>query len=191
MNKLLCGSLSLVATLSVLPIAGNMAIANSSVNNQQGDLRLAQRQQQPVALLLSAEIKRLNRDANGKEVVVWNQLPPNSQVVPGSILRYTVTAQNNTNRNMRNLSVIQPVPEGMVYVMQSATKTNVANAMVDFSIDGGKTFSQNPQVRVRGKDGKIAQIPAPADAYTHIRWNFGDSLPASSISLVSYQVRVK
>jgi uncharacterized repeat protein (TIGR01451 family) len=192
MKKLLFGSLSLVATLVVLPIAIFPAIANSSFGNQQpNNLRVAQTQQQPVALLLSAEIKKTSRDADGKELVAWNQLPPSSQVIPGSILRYTVTAENNTNRNMRNLAVTQPIPEGMVYIRQSATKASAANAGVDFSIDGGKSFSPNPVVRGRGRDGKVEERPAPTDAYTHVRWNFGETLPANSRSQVSYQVRVK
>ncbi len=192
MKKLLFGSMSLVATLVVLPIAIFPAIANSSFGNQQqNNLRVVQAQQQPVALLLSAEIKKVSRNADGKEVVAWNQLPPSSQVVPGSILRYTVTAENNTNRNMRNLAVTQPVPDGMVYVMQSAIKASAANASVDFSIDGGKSFSPKPLVRVRGRDGKVEERPAPSDAYTHVRWNFGETLPASSRVQVSYQVRVK
>jgi uncharacterized repeat protein (TIGR01451 family) len=193
MKKLLFGSLSLVATLVVLPIASiNIlpAIANSSSTNQ-NNLRVAQTQQQPVALLLSAEVKKVSRDENGNEKISWNQLPPSSQVIPGSILRYTVTAENNTSRNMRNLAVTQPVPDGMVYIMQSATKASAANASVDFSIDGGKSFSPKPVVRVRGRDGKIEERTAPTDAYTHVRWNFGETLPASSKVQVSYQVKVK
>ena len=193
MKKLLFGSLSLVATLVVLPIASiNMlpAIANSSFNNQQqNNLRVVQAQQQPVALLLSAEIKKLSRDENGNEKISWNQLPP--QVVPGSILRYTVTAENNTSRNMRNLAVTQPIPDGMVYIMQSATKASATNSIVDFSIDGGKSFSIKPVIKVRGRDGKVEERPAPPDAYTHVRWNFGETLPANSRVQVSYQVRVK
>lgn len=195
MKKLMFGSLSLVATLVALPIASiNIlpAIANSSFSNQQqNNLRVVQAQQQPVALLLTAEIKKLSRDENGNEKISWNQLPPSSQVMPGSILRYTVTAENNTSRNMRNLAVTQPVPDGMVYIMQSATKASAANASVDFSIDGGKSFSLKPVVKVRGRDGKIEERPAPTDAYTHVRWNFGETLPANSRVQVSYQVRVK
>ncbi|OIP72180.1 MAG: hypothetical protein AUK48_11460 [Oscillatoriales cyanobacterium CG2_30_44_21] len=192
MKKQLFGSLSLVATLAILPIAIFPAIANSSLGNQQqSNLRVAQNQQRPVALLLSAEIKKTSRDADGKEVVAWNQLPSNPKVVPGSVLRYTVTAENTTNRNMQNLSVTQPVPGGMVYVIQSATKASADNASVDFSIDGGKSFSPKPVVRVRGRDGKVVERPAPPEAYTHVRWNFGETLSANSRTQVSYQVRVK
>lgn len=199
MKKLWFGSVSLALGTLLLPIAINsMAIASSSSSQPSNfnnfgtvnDQKISQKQQ-PISLLLAAELKQVRRDQNGSEKISWNQLPPNAQVIPGSTLRYIVTAANNTDRNMRNLSVIQPVPEGMVYVMQSATKANATNASVEFSIDGGKTFSTKPVVRVRGRDGKVEERPAPADAYTHVRWDFGETLPANSQVQVSYQVRVR
>jgi uncharacterized repeat protein (TIGR01451 family) len=176
--------------LPMLLLSTAIASNNNPTNKSVPDLRVAQ-QQQPVELLLAAEKRQIIRDELGKEKISWNSLPSNSQVIPGSILRYTVIAKNNTSRNMSNLTVIQPIPSGMVYIIPSATALNAAGARLEFSIDGSKTFSSNPIIRVRGRNGQIEERPAPADAYTHVRWNFGETLPANSKVAVSYQVRVK
>lgn len=181
------GAVVLPMLLLSTAIASNIG---NTTNNSVPDLRVAQ-QQQPVELLLAAEKRQIIRDELGKEKISWNSLPSNSQVIPGSILRYTVIAKNNTSRNMRNLTVIQPIPSGMVYIIPSATALNTAGARLEFSIDGSKTFSVNPIIRVRGRNGQIEERPAPADAYTHVRWNFGETLLANSKVAVSYQVRVK
>ncbi len=193
MKKFEIKSLYLAVGAVVLPmllLSTAIASNTSSTNSAVQDLRVAQKQQ-PVELLLAAEKRQISRDESGKDKISWNALPSNSQVIPGSVLRYTVIAKNNTSRNMRNLTVIQPIPNGMVYIIASATALNTSGAKLEFSIDGGKTFSVNPIIRVRGRDGKIEERPAPADAYTHVRWNFGESLPANSQLTVAYQVRVK
>ncbi len=186
MKRILSASICLL-------IAGTATVPRvfASIANPSSEPLLVQRpQQQPVQLLLTAELKQVKKDSQGKEVVTWEPLPNNAQVQPQSIVRYTVTAQNNTNRNMRNLVVSQPVPEGTVYVLDTATKPTTRGARVEFSIDGGKTFTAKPVIRVR-EGGRVVEKPAPAEAYTHVRWNFGEILPANSKQLVSYQVRVK
>ena len=176
--------------LPMLLLSTAIASNNSSTNVSEPDSRVAQ-QQQPVELLLASEKRQISRDESGKEKISWNALPSNSQVIPGSVLRYTVTAKNNTSRNMRNLTVIQPIPNGMVYIIPSATALNTPGAKLEFSIDGSKTFTTQPIVRVRTRGGIIEERPAPADAYTHVRWDFGEALSANSKVMVAYQVRVK
>jgi uncharacterized repeat protein (TIGR01451 family) len=193
MKKFEIKSLYLAVGAVILPmllLSTAIASNTSSTNPATQDLRVAQ-QQQPVELLLAAEKRQVSHNESGAEKISWNSLASNSQVLPGSILRYAVTAKNNTNRNMSNLTVIQPIPNGMVYIISSATVLNTSGAKLEFSIDGSKTFSVNPIIRVRGRDGKIEERPAPADAYTHVRWNFGETLPANSQVTVAYQVRVK
>jgi uncharacterized repeat protein (TIGR01451 family) len=179
-----------VVILPMLLLSTAIASNISSTNTLAQDQKVVQKQQ-PVELLLSAEKRQVIRDESGAEKISWNSLPSNSQVIPGSVLRYVVTAKNNTSRNMRNLSVTQPIPDGMVYVLPSATSLNTSDSKLEFSIDSGKTFSTKPIIRVRNRDGKIEERPAPADAYTHVRWNFGETLQANSNVMVSYQVRVK
>lgn len=186
MNRILSASICLL-----MAGTASIPVVFASVSTPSSDTLLVQRpQQQPVQLLLSAELKQVKKDNSGKEIIAWNPLPNNAQVQPQSILRYTVTAQNNTSRSMRNLVVSQPVPDGMVYVLATATRPETRGAKVDFSIDGGKSFTDKPVIKVR-EQGKVVEKPAPAEAYTHVRWNFGESLPANSKVLVSYQVRVK
>lgn len=188
MRRLLLVSLGLALTGSAAVLPATAATVSPTATAR--EILIVQRQQQAVQLNLVAELREVKKDESGKEIVSWNPLPNNAQVMPQSIIRYTVTAQNNTNRNMRNLIVTQPIPEGMVYILNSATKPATKGAKVEFSIDGGKTFTERPTVKVR-ENGKIVEKPAPPEAYTHLRWNFGETLPANSQVSVSYQVRVK
>jgi hypothetical protein len=51
-----------------------------------------------------------------------------------------------------------------------------------FSIDGGKSYSDDPKVDDRS---------APASTYTHIRWRFTGVFPSQSQIEVSCSVMVK
>ncbi|MCS6942104.1 MAG: hypothetical protein NZ901_04585 [Geminocystis sp.] len=190
MRRLLLASIGLVLTGSAAFGPAYASVAAGMPTTAREVLIVQKQQQQAVQLNLVAELREVRKDESGKEIVSWNPLPNNAQVIPQSIIRYTVTAQNNSNRNMRNLIVTQPIPEGMVYILNSATKPAGKGAKVEFSIDGGKTFTERPVIKVR-ENGKIVEKPAPPEAYTHVRWNFGDTLPANSQVSVSYQVRVK
>jgi uncharacterized repeat protein (TIGR01451 family) len=182
--------ISFVAATAMTLVATPLGALTGTSGQRGTEPLLVQQQQQPVALTLSAELRQVRREANGQEQISWNPLPATARVVPGNILRYTVTAQNNTSRNMRNLVVSQPIPEGMTYLLQSAVAAKAAGATVDYSIDGGRTFTSKPTIRVR-ENGQVVERPAPAEAYTHVRWNFGEQLPANTRVVVSYQVRVR
>ena len=50
---------------------------------------------------------------------------------------------------------------------------------------------KNPTVQVKLANGQTETRPAPDTAYTHIRWNFGKSVPAQAKVKGTYQVRVR
>ncbi|MGD1904863.1 MAG: hypothetical protein ACFB0C_02580, partial [Leptolyngbyaceae cyanobacterium] len=60
-----------------------------------------------------------------------------------------------------------------------------------YSIEGGETFVAEPKVEVTLPDGTDEQQPAPAEAYTHERWDFGSTLVAADSIQVAYDVQVK
>lgn len=148
-------------------------------------------QNQPkVQLRLTAAKKIVQKDAQGKDKVTWQSLQGNVTVQPGDVIRYTVMGANNGDRPANNLVVTQPIPKQTAYVLNSsATIKNTAT--VTYSINNGKTFVAKPTVQVKLANGKIETRPAPAEAYTHVRWKFNDAIAVKSTVGAVYQVRVK
>ncbi|MCG8367509.1 MAG: hypothetical protein MJA27_29765, partial [Pseudanabaenales cyanobacterium] len=118
----------------------------------------------------------------------WLDMGDKASVVPGDVLRYELTSENAGEKPATNLVVTQPVPAQTTYVLESA-KAN--GAELTFSIDGGETFVAEPLVEVTLPDGAVELQPAPAEAYTHIRWDYSESLePLAAVKAV-YEVSVK
>ncbi|RUR78751.1 DUF11 domain-containing protein [Chlorogloeopsis fritschii PCC 9212] len=145
----------------------------------------------PVQLRLEAEKKVVQQDKQGKQIVTWQALQGKVTVQPGDVLRYIVTGGNNGDKAVKNLTINQPIPQGMVYVLKSATVNEKQGAKITYSIDGGRSFVENPTIKVTLSNGKQETRPAPATAYTHIRWNFGTSVPAQEKVKGTYQAQVR
>ncbi len=182
------GLAGVVTALAIVPMDGR------SLLNRLADAgaTVAQNvQSKPVVnLVLSAEQKVSNPDAQGRLQVAWQPLVGQAVVQPGTTLRYTVTGTNRGNSPAKSLVITQPVPRGMVYVVQSARATG-GDATITFSIDGGKSFVATPTVQLVLPDGKAETRPVPAEAYTHVRWAFGSSLAPQAEVTASYEVRVR
>lgn len=177
--------LGIVAALSMIPIDGTPAAARFLDRG----LSMAQTLNQPkVELQLIAKQKVTQKDAQGKEQVTWSVLTNDTTVQKGTILRFQVVAKNNGDRAAEKLAVTQPIPKGTTYAIGSATQND---AELSYSIDDGKTFTANPLVQVTLPDGRVEMKPAPAEAYTHVRWTFGKSVAPKSGTDVAYDVSVR
>ena len=121
--------------------------------------------------------------------VAWVTLKDGAQVAPGEKILYTLDLANNGGQEARNPVALGPIPAGTAFV--PGTASTGPNLKVDYSIDGGKSFSEKPLITVTGKDGRPQTVPAPADRYTTIRWIWGTPLGAGAAASVSYQVRVR
>ncbi|WP_434685825.1 hypothetical protein [Pseudanabaena minima] len=122
----------------------------------------------------------------------WQRIPENTQIYIGETIRYVVTASNFSNHPVENLVVFQEIPKNSLYFLNSATLPRfVEGAKLYFSIDGGKTYSEQPMIQVKLENGEIFTQPAPADRYTNIKWDFGSRLPAGTSSSVTYQVLMR
>ena len=87
---------------------------------------------------------------------------------PGDTLRYIITAMNVGDGLMTEPVIVDPLPDGVHYVADSATDDN---ASVTFSIDDGANFQAWPPLKLdKDEEGNIIEIPAAADEVTHIRW---------------------
>jgi uncharacterized repeat protein (TIGR01451 family) len=150
---------------------------------------IAQAAQQPtVKLNLTAAKKSIVVTTGGKEEVKWENLADDAVVNPGDILRYTVSSTNTGANAAKNLTVTQPIPAQMVYQLETANSAN--QAVITYSTDNGKTFVAKPTIKVKTENGKTIEKPAPAETYTHIRWNFS-SLPSAAGITAMYEVKVQ
>ncbi len=109
-------------------------------------------------------------DDKGSEVA-----KPAKSAEPGNLMEYRLTFTNNGDSSVSGLKVVDPIPENTTFVSESA-RTDVS-ALFEVSIDGGRSFEQEPVVRIETQaDGSQKQVVIPASHYTHIRWAVADEL---------------
>lgn len=111
---------------------------------------------------------------------------PAGKLIPGMTVIFVNTAVNNGTAASDNVAVNNPIPEHTTYVDGSAKGEGVA---ISFSVDGGKSYNQPAQLKVKGADGKLR--PATAADYTHIRWQLNKPLPPKGTVAVEYSAKVK
>ncbi len=92
---------------------------------------------------------------------------PNA-LYPGDVIHYRLVFTNITDVAVRRVEFNDPLPAGLRYVGESAAADR-DDVVIDYSIDGGATFSAQPMIE-EIVDGMRVRKPAPPDRYTHIRW---------------------
>ncbi len=151
------------------------AVAQSNSKKPQLELRLEAKKQVIV------------KNQEGKEVKTWETLKGQSSVKPGDILQYTLIGNNKSDKAIKNLTLNQPIPKQMVYVLKSTQAPK--DAKITYSIDNQRTFVENPTIEVTRK-GKVETEPAPATAYTHIRLKI-PSVPGKATVTATYETQVR
>lgn len=180
-----------IATLLVVPALSSTSVLAQFQKTSEVVAQNTQRQPQ-VQLQLAAEKKVMLADAQGKPQATWQKLNGQQiQVHPGDEIRYTLNGENTGTRPVKNLIVTQPIPRQMVYVLNSATVGANKGAEITYSVDGGKSFVKTPMVEVKKANGTVEKQPAPAEVYTHIRWDFGDAVAPKAALNASYHVKVR
>ena len=149
---------------------------------------IAQATPAPAVQLNLTAAKKSIAVTSGGEQVTWENVDEGAVVNPGDILRYTITSENPGASVANDLAITQPIPEQMVYELDSAQSAN--EAQVEFSIDDGETFVANPTIEIETEEGEIIEQPAPASAYTHVRWQFGSLAPDANLA-ATYEVQVQ
>jgi uncharacterized repeat protein (TIGR01451 family) len=182
------GAIALLASAPILwgtPVGAEfLQVSQSLVENLQ--------QEPQVKLQLIAEKQVTTTDAQGQPQLTWQSIGGNEvEVTPGDVLRYTLTGANDSDRAVKDLEITQPIPQQTAYVLESATVADIEGAEVTYSIDGGQTFVAEPTVEVTLPDGTVEERPAPAEMYTHIRWNMGETVDSGVAMNATYQVAVR
>jgi uncharacterized repeat protein (TIGR01451 family) len=142
----------------------------------------AQTPSSPLEIRAVAEVESKSTE-RGREIV---KLIPADRVVPGDRVLYTLEVRNSGAAVLDAPVVIQPVPEHMRYVADTAVGPGVE---VTYSVDGGHTFDRAENLKVSGSDGK-PRLALAAD-YTHIRWQLKNSLKVNSMAFVRFRALVK
>lgn len=179
--------LGIAALVATAPLAVSTPVFASL---QEAGSAIAQLITRPeVKLEMGVEKQVTVVDAEGKSTTEWQTLEGEATVQPGDKLRYVVESSNASEISAEKLMITQPVSAAMTFVIGSEKGNTAAEAT--YSIDNGATFVAKPMVEVTLPDGTVEMQPAPAEAYTHVKWNFSKSLGKDEAVKVSHEVTVK
>ncbi|MEL6777073.1 MAG: hypothetical protein AAFO06_07440 [Cyanobacteria bacterium J06597_16] len=155
---------------------------------QEAGTAIAQRLARPEVTLEMGVEKQVTVVVDGQEKSEWQKLEGEATVNPGDVLRYGVESSNAGEVAAEKLEIVQPIPAAMTFIIGSQKGNSAATPT--YSIDNGASFVAVPMVEVT-VNGVVEMQPAPAEAYTHVKWNFNEALGASEVVNVSHEVTVK
>ena len=184
-------SLGIAAALVAFPID---TIISRQVGHRDGTIAQAQ-QQQALDLNLVGHKREVRTNRAGLPEVTWialegTLLQPAPRLVPGDVVRYTISGNNRTEQPISGLVLNDDIPSNMTIVLGSA-RVESGQASISYSADGGKTYSPSPMIRETRSDGTLVSRPARPEEYTHVRWSFTTPVAAKSNVQGSYQVRLR
>ena len=182
-KRLLIGIGTLIAVSAIPLIGGQPVLAQLQ---EVGEAIVEAIRRPEVKLTLEAEQKVMDADNQ----VSWKALEGKVKVAPGDTLRYVVSGENSGDIEAENLVITQPIPEQTTYVLDSASNDDDAAAAITYSIDNGESFVAEPMIEVTLPDGTVELQPAPAEAYTHVQWDFAESLASATEVDASYEVTI-
>jgi len=136
-----------------------------------------------VVLQLSGAV--VAKAANG--AIRLTPVDATTKLKTGEVVRYTISAYNKGSDPALHLAPVGKIPDGTAYVSGSATN---GTAKLEFSVDGGKTWSAKPMVTVPSATGPKLQ-PADPSSFTAVRWTTDKPLAPKGSARYSYEVRVK
>lgn len=137
---------------------------------------------EPLSSQMDAYVVTLNKE--GEEV-----LSPAEEVNPKDKIEYKLTYTNNTDKKLKGLVITGPIPNNTFFV--PGTNNTKVNSEFVVSIDGGKTFEQEPVKRIVMKDGKEVEVIIPPEKYTSIRWMPNTPINAKEKQIFTYRIEVK
>lgn len=146
----------------------------------------AQAQQETQLKLKTVAEKEITARKDGKTVI---ERVPLAKASPGDVIVYSITYLNIGKTDAVDATIIDPIPQGAVYIMGSAAGNN---AEVTGSIDDGRSWQKPPiMVQVKKPDGQVETKAAPPGRYTHLRWVIKKPVLPGQSGLVSLKVSVK
>jgi uncharacterized repeat protein (TIGR01451 family) len=108
---------------------------------------------------------------------------------PGQLIEYQLSAQNTSDKPLRQVILVIPIPASTAYQALSAQPLQLGETLVtpDFSFDGGRTYGKPPlkrKVRVveNGKEVE-KEVEVKPEEYTHARWILPQMAPKQTVLL--------
>jgi uncharacterized repeat protein (TIGR01451 family) len=134
-------------------------------------------------LQLDISEKKLNMTAeekSGKAAVSY---------APGDTIEYKILAKNAGTGVMAQPEVVDPVPEGVRYVIDSARGEN---CRIVFSVNKGMAYAVWPvMVSATNANGVKIERPARNEEVTHIKWVIKDKLAPGSQKELTFRAVVE
>jgi uncharacterized repeat protein (TIGR01451 family) len=107
---------------------------------------------------------------------------------PGDVVRYRLTFTNVTRGQVRGVTLANPLAAGMRFVGGSA-RADRGDARLEYSADGGRTFSAQPMEEVV-VDGRRVRRAGAAERYTHVRWTVDGNVAPGATVVAEFDARV-
>ena len=147
----------------------------------------AARASDAVAVTLVAEVRNEVELAGRKSA----RLLPATVLEQGQEVFYTVRILNPSAAAVRDVVVVQRIPQNTTYVPNSV---GGPGAEITFSADGGRSFAKEGQVTITEQTAPSASPgsaaltrPAMPQDYTHIRWRLRNSLAPGAVALARFR----
>ncbi len=107
-------------------------------------------------------------------------------VLPGDVVMYKNSINNNSDKAAKNMVLNNPIPEHTRYIEGSASCKD--KCKISYSIDGGQVYDIASKLMI--KDGDSMRL-ARADEYTHVRWVLTEPLAQDSTTIVSFKTKLQ
>jgi uncharacterized repeat protein (TIGR01451 family) len=108
---------------------------------------------------------------------------------PGDTVEYAILAENAGTGIMTQPEVVDPVPEGVRYIVDSARGEN---CRIVYSVNKGMAYSVWPvMVTATNANGVKIERPARNEEVTHIKWVLKDALAPGGRKNLSFRAVVE
>jgi uncharacterized repeat protein (TIGR01451 family) len=147
-------------------------------------------QNEPISVKLEAYIVSTITKEDG---TTEEQFTEAKEARPGQVVEYRVVVTNVSDETLpaSNAIITGPIPATTAYIADSATPSS-ESATLEFSADGGQTFSVPPiMIKVKNDQGEEVEVEATPDQYTAARWTILQVLEPKQEIIFKYRVTVK
>jgi uncharacterized repeat protein (TIGR01451 family) len=165
-----CGTPCICAVVASLSLLIVIVLCATHAYAQEAD---------PVRTTLIAETLHASETRDGRRL---QRFVPATVLTQGQVVFYTLQIRNPTSVPVRDVAVVQRIPDNTTYVGASAAGPS---ADITFSVDGGQSFWTEKELVVV-KPPAEARKATTAD-YTHIRWQLRNALAPGAVALARFQ----
>ena len=135
----------------------------------------------PLETTIEVQKLEVREGSAGEEIRQWIAA---DRLNAGDEIHYTVRIRNAGSQPVDSIVVTKRLPFGVKYLRNSASGPA---AVVQFSVDGGRTFATPEALSRAASDGRKSARRALEGEYTHVRWVLSKPLRPSSTALLRFR----